>query len=354
MDSFVISAGGKQFSVPNSMIKNIDISKDFDATIYPLWYVCANIPLWFYSLITQNIDNVTVSMNLQYILSDQNEKFTAASAAKFNEITGNFKAVIPTTSQIGDYTTQKTLEKESAARDSNYSFNEYAFIELALYNKEAYAASFNKINAVLSSANMTDAVTYCFTKCGISNILMSKSDNNTVYSEFKILPDTGIKNIYRIVEKYNFHNDGSTLFFDLTESYLVTNKIGCYAWKNNEYKCTQIISLTENNNNLGRYSGVFLNSKEKTNVIAISQDSFKSQDIGNNQIIKEKGETQILQIVTTHALMSILTPNKEFLVNIDSPDHKKYNGKYRMMSYSVNMVPNGEFLEPNFLITLRR
>lgn len=354
MESFVITAGGKQFKVPRVMIKSIDISKDFDSMIYPMWYVCVNVPLWFYSLITQNIDNISVSMNLQYTLAEQNEKFNTKTNTMFNEVTGNFKAVVPTTTQIGDYTTQKSIEQQANARNSNYSFNEYAFIELALYNKAAYAASFNKINAVLTSTNLTNAAAFCFTKCGINNVLMSKADNNTVYSEFKILPETGIKNIFRIVENYKFHSAGSTLFFDLTEAYLVTNKIGCYAWKSNEYKCTQIISLTEYNNTMGRFGGVFINNKEKTNVIAVSQDGFKSQDIGNNPILKDTKETQIFQIVTNHALMSLLTPNKEFLVNIDSPDNKKYNGKYRIMSYSVNMVPNGEFLEPNFLITLRR
>ena len=354
MQSFVITAGGKSFEVPRSMISNIDISKDFDTMIYPMWYVCVNVPLWFYSQMTKNPKDISVSMNLQYTMSDKNEKLTSNTNPLTTEVSGNFKAIIPTTTQIGDYTAQKTVENYTNSRDKNYSFNEYAFVELSLYNTAAYNASFNTLNAVLSSTNMTNAVTYCFNRCGITNILMSKADNNAVYSEFKIWPQSGIQNLFRIIEDYKFHNDGSTLFFDLNESYLITNKIGCYAWKNNEHKATHFLSLTEYNNMLGRFNGVYINSQEKYTVIAVERNSYASQDIGNSPILNRTNETEIFQITTNHATMSMLSPNKEFIVNVDSPDNKKYNGKYRMRSYSVNMTPSGEYLEPRFVITLRR
>jgi hypothetical protein len=161
-------------------------------------------------------------------------------------------------------------------------------------------------------------------------------------------------NILRIVENYKFHDSGSTLFFDLTESYLVTNKIGCYAWKNNEYKSTHILSLSEFDNALGSYDGICIDDKKKCNIISVNKYSYNSQDIGTSPLVNSIGETELFSITTKNALMSILTPNKEFVVNVDSPDNKKYNGKYRIRDMSVNMVPSGEFLDPTFTITLRR
>lgn len=354
MQSFVITAGGKSFEVPRTMIANIDISKEYDSMIYAMWYVCVNVPTWFYTQITKNPSNISVSMNLQYTMAETNEQLTSHSNPMTTEVSGNFKAIIPTTTQVGDYTAQKSIENYTNSYNKNYSYNEYAFIELALYNPAAYAASFNTINAVLTSTNMTNAVTYCFNKCGITNILMSKADNTKSYSEFKILPQSGIQNIIRIVDDYNFHNNGSTLFFDINEAYLVTNKIGCYAWKNNEYKATHFISMSEYNNAMGRFSGIYINTKEKYNVLGIERESYASQDISGSPILKNTGETSIFQIATKQAIMSMLTPNKEFVVNIDTPENASYNGKYRLRSVSVNMVPNGEFLEPSFIITLRR
>lgn len=354
MQSFVVTAGDKAFEVPRSMILNIDISKDFDTMLYPLWYVCINVPLWFYSQITKNPDKISVSMNLQYTMAETNEKLVSGNTTLYSEVTGKFKAIIPQTTQVGDYSSQKAFEKANDAYNTNYSFNEYAFVELALYNTAAYNASFNTLNAVISSTNVTNAVTYCFNRCGINNILMSKSDNNKVYSEFKIWPQSGMQNLLRIVDDYKFHNSGSTLFFDLNESYLIATKIGCYAWKNNECKATYFLSLSEYNNTLGRFNGVYINSKEKYNAIAVERNSYASQDIGTSPLLKNTGETEVFKITTNQAIMSMLSPNKEFIVNIDSPDNKKYNGKYRIRSYSVNMVPSGEYFEPRFVITLIR
>lgn len=354
MQSFVIAAGDKAIEIPRTMIANIDISKDFDTSLYPLWYVCVNVPLWFYTEITKNPDKIRVSMNLQYGIAENDEKLNSATTPLHTEISGNFKAIIPQTTQIADYSAQKAFENSNNAYNKNYSMNEYAFVELALYNSLSYDASFNKLNAILTSTNVTNAATYCFNRCGITNILMSKADNNEVYSEFKIWPQSGMQNLLRIVEDYKFHNDGSTLFFDLTEAYLITNKIGCYAWRNNEYKATHILSLTEYNSALGRFCGVYINSKEMYNVLAIERNSYTSQNVGNTPLLKNTNETEIFQFTTKHAIMSMLTPNKEFIVNVDTPDHKNYNGKYRIRSYSVNMVPAGEYLEPNFTVTLRR
>ena len=354
MQSFVITAGGESFEIPRSMIANIDISKDYDLTLYPMWYVSVNVPLWFYSKMTKNPDDISVSMNLQYTMATTNEKLISPSNPMVSDVVGNFKAIIPYTEQIGDHRIEKMIEKDAGAYNTNYTYNEYSLVELSLYNTAAYKASFNKINAVLSSSNLTNAVTYCFNKCGIGNILISKADNNTTYSEFKILPHTGIANLLRIVEDYKFHEPGSTLFFDLTESYLVTHKLGCHAWKNNEYKTNHIISISEFSEAMGNSRGVHIDHEEKCTIFAVDKDSFTSQNVGTSKMLKDVGENEIFTIVTKDAMLGTLTPNKEYIVNIDSPDNKKYNGKYRLYSVSVNMVPSGEFLEPTFTVSLRR
>lgn len=357
VQSFTINAGGTSFEVPRSMIMTIDIDKFFDSMIYPMWYVCCNVPLWFYKEITKNVKNISVSMNLQYRLTpiDSNTEDGGSDKGSFKtEVSGNFKAVVPYTTQFEDATIQKQIAQENKEYNQNYTFNEYAIVELSLYNTAAYNASFNQINAVLTSTNMTDAFTYCINQAGISNILLSKADNNSSYREFKILPQSTIQNAIRIVEDYKFHTPGSILFFDLTEGYLVTKKIGCWAWKNNEYKSTHILSITEYSEGLSEFGGVFINSKEKTNVIAIPKDSFRTLNIDGAPQFTNTGETAFLTVDTKSALLSFLTPNKEFIVNCDSADAKKYNGKYRIYRVQCTMTPKGELLDPHFIIILRR
>ena len=188
MQSFVISSNGKSFEVPRSMILNIDISKDYDTMIYPLWYVCLNVPLWLYTHLTKNPNDISVSMNLQYTLALTNEQLTSPTNPMTTEVSGKFKAIIPYTTQVGDTSMQKSVEKSADAYNKNYTYSEYAIIELALYNSASYAASFNSLNAVLSSTNLTNALTYCLNRCGINNVVLSKADNSKTYSEFKIWP----------------------------------------------------------------------------------------------------------------------------------------------------------------------
>ena len=354
MQSFVITAKDKSFEVPRSMILTVEVSKDYETMLYPLWYVCVNVPLWFYSQITKNPNDISVSMNLQYRLASNNEQLISGTNLLTTEVAGKFKAVIPHTTQIGDHSIQKNVEKQEGAHNKNYTYSEYAIVELSLYNSAAYAASFNKLNAVLSSTNLTNALTYCLNRCGINNVLLSKSDNSKTYSEFKIWPHSGMSNILRIVEDYKFHNSGSTIFFDLTDAYIISRKIGCNAWRSNEYKDTYILSLSETDPTLGSGSGIFMSSKDKYNALIIRNSAFSTQDVSSSPVLKNSNETEIFQFVTKDAIMRAITPNKEFVVSIDSPDHQKYNGKYRLYSMSVNMVPMGEFLEPQFMVTLRR
>lgn len=354
MQKLTVTAGSKTFEVPRSMILNIDIAKEFDSMIYPMWYICMNLPLWFYAELAKNPNSIFVTMDLQYTMADSDERLLSPTNALTREIGGCFKAIIPNTTQIGDYSVQRQFENNSDAKNKNYAYNEYAFVELALYNKEAHAASFNTLNAVLTSTNLTNALTYCLNKCNITNVLLSKPDNHTTYSEFKICPQSGIANIFRIVEDYKFHTGGSTIFFDLDRSYIITNKMGCHAWSNNEHKVTHVLSLSESNDAVGRFSGLYINKQEKYNLVAIERESYSSQDVGTSPILLSTGETELFQFVTKQATMSMFTPNKEYIVNIDSPDNTKYNGKYRLYSMSVNMVPSGEYLEPQFHVVLRR
>lgn len=354
MQSFVINAGGESFSVPSQMIGGIDIEKSFDVEIYPMWYICVNVPLWFYKKITKNSRDITVSMNLQYRLAPSSENQNFLDFSPITEISGIFKAVVPYTTQLEDATIQKQESVDMKEYNKNYTYNEYAMIELNLYNAKAYNASFDEINAILSSANVTDAFAYCVTKAGMSNVLMSKSDNNKLYSEFKILPQSTIMNMLRIVEDYKFHSNGSILFFDLVDSYLITKKIGCYAWKNNEYKTTQIISVTEFSEAMSQFGGIYIDTQEKINILAINKDSFVSKDLDGAPQFKNSGGTEYIIIETKSAIFSVLTPNKEFVVNFDTPDNKKFNGKYRIYKLECKMVPSGELLEPTFTITLRR
>lgn len=354
MQSFMIDVNGETFNVPQSQFVQIDILKEYETDLYPMWYVCCNVPLWFYGKMTKNYDNVFVTMNLQMAKADTVEELIDMDSGT-TEISGKFKCVIPYKTPVADESIQADVEKMGDAYNENYTFNEYAVVELALYNTAAYNASYDMINAVLTSTNLTDAITYCYNKCGVSPVLLSKADNTQTYKEFKILPESSIKNMLRIVEDYEFHSDHSTFFFDLTQAYLVTNKIGCFAWRDNEHKQIQILTLSEYSNGLGGYTGYHKDDKEKVTVFVVDRQSIAASERDGTPAFKDTGETAFLRVVTRNASIDAISPNKEFLVTSDAIDNaSKINGKYRLKAMECTLVPEGEVFTPTFTIYLRR
>lgn len=348
MDKLVITAGGTEFDVPRVMIAGIEVVKDFDNEIYPLWYLNVNIPLWLFTEMKRCPDEIFVSMNLQYRMAMENEDLIKEAGPLITDVSGRFKAILPDTTQMGDSSLEKEIQKENEQYNVGYSYGQEAYVELALYNTNAYNASFNKINAVLTSTNLTDALTYCLNKAGINNVLLDSANNNSSYREFKILPQTPIQNIMRIIDQYKFHNNGSVVFFDLVDSYILSKTVGCRSWKNNEFKTTHLLSLTEFSESLSKFEGVYINSQEKYNVIAVPDGSFTTTKVDSIPLLNSLPQKEYLTIITKNALFSILTPNKEFILNVDTTENKQYNGRYRITRLTANLVPSGEFLDPTF------
>jgi hypothetical protein len=112
--------------------------------------------------------------------------------------------------------------------------------------------------------------------------------------------------------------------------------------------------LTEISSAMGGFSGIHVDTKTKSNVIILERDAFSTETIDDVSTLTPAGQLEFLKITTSFANMNMLTPNKEFIVNIDSPSAKKINGKYRISSFEMILVPSGEFLSPQFTIKLRR
>ena len=352
MQSFVLDINGYQFEVPRTMIGNIQIHKRFDLEIFPMWYVAIQVPLWIYNKMTNAPDNITVTMKLQYMLGNDREKMLQGNGTFLTDVSGKFKVVIPYSSQLSDNEIQSGIEKADGATNKAYSYNTNLVIEIALYNLEAYKAAFDMVGSVLPRTTPTSALIYLINKAGLKNILFTKADNNKVYPEFKILPQSTIENITRICDEIGVHDDGSVIYYDLPYSYIITKKIGCYVWRNNEHKTVYIQTTKHFSGTLGEFTGIHIDNEKKISVLAIANNQFKATTLEFTKEIKSAGATKHVQVTTGNALLNILTPNKEFIFSCDDLSANKYNGKYRLNSVDCTLVPAGEFLDPAFSFAL--
>ena len=354
MKSFTVDAAGTTFDVPPSQIACIKIEKNYDMMNYPFFYVGVNLPGWLYMEVVKNSKNLHVTMDLHAMLyrTDFNEKM--ANPTTESQVKGKFIALIAVDTPVMDETMKLQVEKDIGAYKKSYTFNEYYFAEFILYNEAAYKAKSTVVNAVLSSANMTSIVAFICKKAGISNILMSPLSNRKNYTEFKITPINAIDQLKNLIVNYKLHDKGTVLFFDLDRAYILSKEIKCTAWRKQEYKTVHIMSLNQYSNSLSSGSGYYRNSKEKYHLIEIPPNSMQTTKVTDLPASTYNGRmNQTITFYTNDVTMEALTPNKLFIVDIQSPSAKTdINGKYRIMRYSVEMENSGDFFSAKFNITL--
>ena len=354
MKSFTVDAAGTTFDVPPSQIACIKIEKNYDMMNYPFFYVGVNLPGWLYMEVVKNSKNLHVTMDLHAMLyrTDFNEKM--ANPTTESQVKGKFIALIAVDTPVMDETMKLQVEKDIGAYKKSYTFNEYYFAEFILYNEAAYKAKSTIVNAVLSSANMTSIVAFICKKAGISNILMSPLSNRKSYTEFKIPPINAIDQLKNLIVNYKLHDKGTVMFFDLDRTYILSKEIKCTAWRKQEYKTVHVMSLNQYSNSLSSGSGYYRNSKEKYHLIEIPPNSMQTTKVTDLPASTYNGRmNQTITFYTNDVTMEALTPNKLFIVDIQSPSAKTdINGKYRIMRYSVEMENSGDFFSAKFNITL--
>lgn len=348
INSLNLQVGSTSFDVPRSMVHTIQIENDYDNTIYPFFYIAMNLPGWVYIEVAKDPNNVFISLDLKaaFFTNDIMEK----NPTMVTEYKGKYTALTAVETPIIDEYQQIAIEKADDTYKKNYSYNETYLTEFALYNTAYYKALSATVNAVLSSASMTSIVTYVLQNGKIRNTLMTPLSNRNSYSEFKVLPINAVDHIKHLMKKYTLHSNGTIFFMDLDKAYLIDKNVNCTAWYTNEYKSVHIMALKNYNDSLALFSGYYNNSKDKYHLLATEPNSIQAVEYESVPGDTRKHE---LEIYTSSAIMEALTPNKSFVVNIDSPgSSKNINGKYRIRSVKVMLTPGGDYLDPEFQIRL--
>lgn len=356
MKTFTIQAGETEFETPPSQIAMIKMEKNYDMMNYPFIYVGVNVPGWLYVELLKNSKDLHITMDLHSMLyrEDFNEKM--ANPATTSEIKGKFLALMAVDTPILAEDMQMQIEKDNGSYKKNYSFNEYYFAEFALYNEAAYKAKSTIVNAVLQSSDMTTTIAYVCSQSGIENILMSPLDNRKTYKEFKVTPINAVDQLKNFAVNYKLHEKGTIVFFDLDRTYIISKKIECTAWRDEEYKTVHVMSLDQYSNTLASGSGYYKNSEEKYHLIEIPPNSYQSTKVTDLPAIVYNGKTnQSVTFYTNDITMEALTPNKLYIVDFQSPSASTdINGKYRLSRYSVEMENSGDFFTAKFNVTLGR
>ena len=354
LESFTFSFEDVEFSIPRPMMLSMNFTKPYDEMIYPLVYANMLVPLWLYQRMVSTTEKIYATLDLRYTLSEETESALIGDSSMVTELSGKFLVVLPANTTIGDAADQLNISKEEGSSNITYEYGEQVGLEICLYNEASHNLAFQKMCGALTNVTLLDIISYIFNNYGVQNALIEKPDNTTVYSPFYFLEEEVTKNILRVVDEYKYHKDGTIVFFDLDCAYICSKKSTCTVWRDNEYKSTYILTLSNFAREYKKFAGVCIDDENKFNSILIPTDAYDAKKLESSPILKNAPQNQFITFTTKNAIMSFFTPNKEFIFTNDDLEANSVNGKYRIRSMEMKLTPMGEFLDPTFTVVLRK
>lgn len=391
--NFEVSVGGTdKIVVPKNMISNVVMEKDYDNYIFPFFQIEITLPTWFYAKMAKNPTDIRVTMNWQYGKFSAND--LSAAPPFVSELNGQYYALMVNSNPDVYESKTESREKEAQSLNTAYSYGDQVTTVLALYNTLYYMNVNNVVNEILSSANLTDVMTYVLNKARLSYVLMSPPNNRKSYSEFRITPLKAINQILRLCNDYAFYTTGAVIFFDLDMGYILDKTPTCTAWRPNEYKTTHLMTLPARTQSATVTGGCYTNSAEKYNMINIAPDvqllnqaminkmkSFVVVDektgeiktvntgaVGSSSMsnspaasfifklgedlssalgtLVKQSERQVICNMS-YCQLGMLAPNKEYILTIDDGKLAKLNGKYRISKYTCLFQADAGYWSPS-------
>lgn len=394
MKSLTITYGkgkkAKKHVVHNSLIIKFDIVENFDTEILPFFTLTLALPNNIYREITKPSIKNTVKVNMKL----QKGKFTEALSTE-TDTTVSFRDVINEKFHvvIGSRDIDLTEAEQKAIENSSNKYGQLTTITIALYNNSYWNSFQTVVNANLESVTLTDVIVYGLTKAKVKNVLLSPPSNTKTYSQFKLIPVKLYELLTRITDVYAYHSKGSIVYFGIDRAYIIAKEAKCSAYEKNENKITYLIASTTNQN--ARSSGgAYINSQKKYNVLnamEISSDNSSEvtkKIVGSNivavdasgNITKTNGKaTKVTNVVVQqegdipakslkreiseskkqikcqlqNEDISMLQPNKQFIVSVEGSKYKKYNGKYRLVMVAHSFEKEGDYFSVSSIAELK-
>lgn len=397
LDTFEIVIGGSRHPLQKAQVKSIYIEKDFDDLMLPILMVSLAIPNDLYYNIQRNhkITTFTIVISSQKRGKDVGDTPTGKSIYLKDSFTPMGIDGTPFTNEE-EY---KKAKKEITDNDTLSMQDLQSTHTFVLARQKTIKQTRKIINKVMVSSNMSDAVGYLLTNSGCSNVLMSRMDNMTKYSELILLPVPLTEQLAYLNSMYGFYKQGAQIFFDFDTTYILRNCAKCTAYRGGEIQNVNFVVYKGSSGKSGDKGSCIYKKQGYINAGTSGaqfhiEDQSKSSNayVGNNSLILnddgsaseaitniEDGYYNIIT-TTTHnqyytsetALrlkelkgvvtmiapnidLKLLAPNKHYkILSDDSTVSKQVNAPFRLSKYSVIFGTEGDTFSPVATIVLKK
>ena len=396
IDNFdIMFENGDIEKLNGDMVTHLYIEKDYDDLYFPIVNVSIMMRDELYHRIKQ--ENETVKFRLRVVknIYDQDMKFLKYELW-CNEIFHCFKDKENVIEDNENVESKKETEGDEAVTLGNNTRDFYLFTDEITKCKKYF-------NLSVSSATLSDLLIYLIGETGISQLLMSKLDNNETLKNLTIPSGNVIEAINYLNNLKSLYKKGMMLFFDIDTTFLIDKNYKCTAWRKNEIRITHIHIANQQSND-SQLNGYYIDKDRKqthvfanTDRIEIRNTNITSNQLnGNNvKVIDSKaGTTKNVGAKTTsvgstneqlltvkegnkYAISDLQTrmeenecicgvtligvdtevvsPNKEILLTYeDSKLQKQYGGNYRVTKSVTTLTKDAEELVGEVQVLLKK
>lgn len=273
---------------PSKLIQ-IDLEENYEEYFFPLFKITMSLDTDTYYKLLSNKNKAQFYLRINKAFTDENDSPDLSIEKEFindtydiifDENTGDMQLALKNEDNKDDYTKTRKSTQDSLSAVSDNMCVFYLF-------KSYVAGTKENVNKVFSNINVTDAIAYLMTVAKIDNVLMAQPDNNTVYKEFLLPPQSVLKSLSFIDSYYGIYKEGSIIYFGLDYTYIIPYNGKCVAYYQNENTDTSIIIPKSYASDYGNRIGSFSKLSEPTKNYIIADYrtiNINNQSISNNYI----------------------------------------------------------------------
>ena len=396
VDNFdVMFKNGDIEKMNGDMVTHLYIEKDYDELYFPIINLSIMMRDEIYHRIQQENDSVKFRVRVIKNIYDQDMKFIKYELY-CNEVFSCFKDKENIIEDNLAVETKKETEGDDSVTLGNNTRDFYLFTDEVTKCKKYF-------NLSVQSASLTDLLVYIIGETGISQLLMSKLNNNETVSNLTIPSGNAIDAINYLNNLKSLYEKGMLLFFDIDTTYLIDKNYKCTAWRKNEIRITHIHVANQQSND-SQLNGYYENKDRKqthvfanTDRVQVRNTNITSNQLNGNKIkvIDSKaGSTKNVSASTTavgstneqlltvkagnkYAVSDLQTrleenecicgitligvdtevvsPNKEILLTYeDSKLNKQYGGNYRVAKTVTTLTKDAGELVGEVQVVLKK
>lgn len=369
--------------MPSESIQMLTTNYDYNAYNMPIYYVDFRLNSNLYDMMVLNSETGKIVLTMK--------KYDNSTVRALNRkiVEQEFSYIMPTDA---DY--HRPLDKLEVANDK--SDDSYKVGTMALIGYNNFEENSVLYNDIIKNSNMISIV-HKYTSH--MNMVIEPFINNEMIDWIIIPPLTSITNLLKFLNDFQpFYDKGYRYFRDFGKTYLLSNSGNPVPDGNDKYN-TVVINILDTSDPVSKSIGIDIDKERKAYVMTVdSLDTHMDIDIVRNKEYntimgignsgqtytatlnikgesdKEKlllyrtfddedpqykvnnmkteidGSSVVLQLTRTEIDSSIITPNKEYIVQ-NYREFQEYNGRYILVSKKeVYIQQENEFVSNTLLV----